>query len=91
MLNDMVGGGWTKPDEARAKRNMKPVPGGDTPYMQQQNWPLVALKNRDPSGLNAKPAAPAPAESTPPAADPAAKAAYLAAVRKNLGLEEHAA
>jgi len=42
-----VGGGWLKPDEARKKVNLKPVAGGDTPYLQQQNYSLSALAERD--------------------------------------------
>ena len=46
-LNKAVGGGWMSPDEARARRNLKPVPGGATPYLQQQNYSLAALDKRD--------------------------------------------
>jgi HK97 family phage portal protein len=56
-LKEEVGAGYMKPNEARAKRNMKPVTGGDTPYMQQQNYPLAAL---------ADPTRPPPAGHTPP-------------------------
>ena len=42
-----VGGGWLKPDEARRRVNMKPVSGGDTPYLQMQNYSLAALAKRD--------------------------------------------
>ncbi|WP_347709580.1 phage portal protein, partial [Pseudomonas sp. 21_B] len=42
-----VGGGWMAPNEARAAENMPPVPGGDTPYLQQQNYSLGALAKRD--------------------------------------------
>lgn len=35
------------PDEARFIRNRKPVTGGDTPYLQQQNYSLAALSKRD--------------------------------------------
>lgn len=41
--------GWWKPNEARAKEGMGPVPGGDTPYLQQQNYSLAALAKRDAS------------------------------------------
>lgn len=46
-LNNAVKGGWMTPNEARQKRNLKPVEGGDTPYMQQQNYSLSALSQRD--------------------------------------------
>lgn len=46
-LNKAVGGGWMSPNEARAKRDMLPVQGGATPYLQQQNYSLAALDARD--------------------------------------------
>jgi HK97 family phage portal protein len=46
-LNDAVGGGWMSPNEARYKRNLPPVTGGETPYLQQQNYSLEALARRD--------------------------------------------
>lgn len=35
------------PNEARRKLNMKPVEGGDSPMIQQQNYSLAALAKRD--------------------------------------------
>lgn len=35
------------PDEARKRMNYKPVPGGDSPMAQQQNYSLAALAKRD--------------------------------------------
>lgn len=64
MLAKAVGGAIMKPDEARKKRNLPPVPGGDTVYLQQQNYSLAALAKRDNSADpfgTAKPPAPAPA------------------------------
>ena len=46
---DAIGGGWMAPNEARKKENLKPVAGGDTPYLQQQNFSLQALDKRDQS------------------------------------------
>lgn len=46
-LNEAVGGGWMSPNEARKKRGLPPVEGGDTPYLQQQNFALSALSRRD--------------------------------------------
>lgn len=46
-LNKAVGGGWMKPNEARKSRNLLPVDGGNTPYLQQQNFSLSALAKRD--------------------------------------------
>ncbi len=45
--NKAIAGGWMSPDEARQKKNMPPVDGGDTPYLQQQNYSLGALAKRD--------------------------------------------
>lgn len=42
-----VGAGYLKPNEARRRRNLTPVVGGDTPYLQQQNYSLAALDRRD--------------------------------------------
>lgn len=44
---DGVGYGVVKPNEARRKFNLPPVEGGDTPYLQQQNYSLAALNERD--------------------------------------------
>lgn len=41
-----VGAGILSPNEARRRFNLRPVPGGDTPYLQQQNWPLSQLAGR---------------------------------------------
>lgn len=35
------------PDEGRARLGLAPVSGGDTPYLQQQNFSLAALAKRD--------------------------------------------
>lgn len=42
-----VGGGIYTPNEARAMFNKKPVAGGETPYLQEQNWPLRLLADRE--------------------------------------------
>lgn len=46
-LKEGVGGGILSPNEARAKLDRKPVPGGESPYLQQQNYSLEALAKRD--------------------------------------------
>lgn len=56
--SESITGGWRKPDEARADEDLEPVPGGNTPYMQQQNYSLAALAARDAAG-------PAPAALAP--------------------------
>lgn len=61
-----VKGGWLKPDEARKRVNKKPVPGGDSPYLQQQNYSLEALAKRD---AQEDPFANSGGMSVPPARD----------------------
>lgn len=71
--NKAVAGGWLSPNEARLKENYEPVPGGDSPMMQQQNWTLAQLAEREApkdAASVAPPPAPAPAPAaTPPAED----------------------
>jgi HK97 family phage portal protein len=59
-IRDAVGAGVMSPNEGRAKFELKPVTGGESPYLQQQNYSLEALAKRD---AQADPFAPA----TPPA------------------------
>ena len=45
---DSIGSGALSPDEARKKYfGLGPVPGGDSPYLQQQYYSLAALAARD--------------------------------------------
>lgn len=44
--NKAVAGGWLAPNEAREMENYAPVPGGEFPMMQQQNWNLGQLAAR---------------------------------------------
>jgi HK97 family phage portal protein len=46
-LRDQVGAGIASPNEARRRFNLPPVTGGETPYLQQQNYSLAALAKRD--------------------------------------------
>jgi HK97 family phage portal protein len=46
-LAEGVAGAIYTPDEARAKVDLPPLKGGDTIYMQQQNYSLEALAKRD--------------------------------------------
>ena len=39
--------GWMHPNHARVLEGLEPVEGGDTPYLQQQNYSLAALAKRD--------------------------------------------
>lgn len=92
---DAIGGGWMMPNEARRKENLTPVVGGDTPYMQQQNYSLAALAKRDADDPFAKPA-PAPAlqpTEDPPEDEAAEQAAeqeareFIEHIRKGLTCE----
>lgn len=60
-----VGSGIKMPNEARRRLNLRPVTGGNTPYLQQQNYSLAALNKRDskedPFEKTATPPASAPA------------------------------
>ena len=47
VLKEGVSSGIMSPDEARRKINLASVPGGDSPYLQQQNYSLAALAKRD--------------------------------------------
>ncbi|WP_341706525.1 phage portal protein [Halopseudomonas sp.] len=46
-LKEGVAAGITAPNEARKRLNQPPVAGGETPYLQQQNYSLAALARRD--------------------------------------------
>jgi HK97 family phage portal protein len=47
VLEKGVKAGVLAPDEGRRKIDLKPVPGGESPYLQQQNYSLAALAKRD--------------------------------------------
>jgi HK97 family phage portal protein len=69
-LKEAVEAGVMAPNEARRKLGLLPVKGGDTPYMQQQDFALSALAERDadkPFAKPATPATPAPEEISPEA------------------------
>ncbi len=56
-----ISGGWFAPNEARRRENLKPAQGGDTPYLQVQNYSLAALALRDAAGPpTVQPALPPP-------------------------------
>lgn len=63
---DGVLGGWMTPNEARAKFNLPPIKGGNTAYLQQQNYSLAALDKRD-SLANPFQTTPTPPALPPPA------------------------
>lgn len=87
---ESIGAGALSPNEARRKYfGLGKVKGGDTPYMQQQNFSLAALAERDADQPFAKPspAAPAaPAAPELPASDDAAEEkAFTLALHASLG------
>lgn len=88
MLAEGVKGSMLSPDEARAKLGLKPVPGGASPMMQQQNYNLAALAKRDASDDPFGTAKPAPA---PAAANDDQMSATALADRFIKGLAEHVA
>lgn len=90
-VTKLVGGSILTPNEGRLRFNAKPLTGGDTVYMQQQNYSLEALAKRDkqpdPFGT-AKPPAPAapPPEPVKPPDDNAAAKHLAHELRKSLRL-----
>lgn len=87
--SDSVGSGCVAPNEARARWfNLGPVPGGEAPYLQQQNYSLSALAKRDaqedPFGRQTP--EPAPPASTDPDPDEDRARAFIAALRKELDM-----
>jgi HK97 family phage portal protein len=79
---DSIGSGGMKPNEARRQfYGYGPVPGGDTPYMQQQMWPLKQLAERATPSIPASPStptSPSPDSMPPP---PPAKAIDFAVLQ----------
>lgn len=65
-VKEAIGAGFMSPNEGRARFDLKPVKGGDTPYLQQQNYSLAALDERDKANPLATPAAPALPPPAPP-------------------------
>ncbi len=63
---DSITSGGMSPDEARKKYlGLGPVVGGNTPYLQQQQFSLAALAARD--GASPAPSSTTPAQALPPA------------------------
>jgi HK97 family phage portal protein len=84
-IQQAVGAGVMAPNEGRIKLDLKPVEGGESPYLQQQNYSLAALAKRDaqqdPFAANT-PEPPAPANDDEPEDDDE----QPAAVAKRFGL-----
>lgn len=72
-LAEGIGGALLTPNEARMKIDKKPLTGGDTVYLQQQQYGIQALFERDQDKPFSKPSpAAAGAPALPPAAAPLA-------------------
>lgn len=90
--SEAIKGGWMTPDEARRKEDMKPVDGGDTPYLQQQNYSLAALARRDESddpfgSAKSTPAQPAdPNSNDPLAVDDQSATKFMETLKARLSL-----
>jgi HK97 family phage portal protein len=86
-----VRAGVLAPNEGRKRLELQPVKGGDTPYLQQQNFSLAALDERDSDDPFARPA---PAIEEQPAAEqqpPDQAARFLAALATRFAELTHAA
>jgi len=86
---EAIGAGALSPNESRKKWfGYGPVKGGDTPYMQQQNYSLAALADRDADQPFSKPTPPAPAvpgpSALPAADDEADEKQFVATLTKSL-------
>lgn len=85
-----IGSGGMAPNEARARwLSLGPVKGGETPYLQQQNYSLAALAERDADSPFAKPAPVTPADPAPPEDDQSEEEAraFLEYIQKGLECE----
>jgi HK97 family phage portal protein len=69
--SDAINGGWLAPNEARRDENLPPVKGGDSPFLQEQNFSLEALAKRDAQANPWAPATPPPATPSEPTPAPA--------------------
>ena len=87
--NTSISSGGMSPNEARKKYfGLGPVDGGDTPYMQNQMWPLPQLADRPTPAAPAIPAMPV-VSATDGADPPVDMAASFAAALRKKALEAH--
>lgn len=71
VLQKGIAGTIMAPNEARRKLNLKPIEGGDALYLQQQNYSLEALAQRDAQNpLAVQQPEPEPPVIEPPADEP---------------------
>lgn len=98
-LGEGVSRGIYAPNEARQRLDLKPVAGGNSPLLQQQNYSLEALAKRDASDdpfgkASTSPKAPAsePDESEKdPEDDPESERAFAAAIEQRIEQRRKAA
>lgn len=69
MLGKYVGGAIMAPNEARERVGLPPIKGGDAVYLQQQNYSLEALNDRDKANPLAAKEAPPPVPVEPSGQD----------------------
>lgn len=82
--HDSIGSGGMSPNEARKRfYGLGKVAGGETPYMQEQNYSLAALDERDRNRPFAAPA-PAPAPDNTDDDEALMAASYSALLRKSI-------
>jgi phage portal protein BeeE len=85
--SEAIKAGFMAPNEARAKFDLKPVEGGESPYLQIQNYSLKALSKRDKTsapttpGLSQGQASPKPTPAPAAQGDTNAAAAQRAIPR----------
>lgn len=65
VATKLVGGGIETPNEGRLRFNRPPLEGGDTVYMQQQDFPLDQVRKNKIVDANQNPIQPEPANDTP--------------------------
>lgn len=89
-LGKAIGAGFMAPNEARRKVNLAPVDGGNTPYLQVQNYALSALAKRDNQAQPFADVKPQPAtpEPTPSKALTTGEVKFMASIRAASLLEE---
>jgi len=80
-----IGAGWKAPNEVRALEGLSPVEGGESPYLQQQNYSLAALAKRDANDPFAQPEpAPEPVAEEQPEEEPVSEEEERAAIVEEL-------
>lgn len=65
VATKLVGGGIETPNEGRMRFNRPPVDGGDTIYLQQQDFPIDQVRKNKIVDANQNPIQPEPANDSP--------------------------